>query len=115
MTQERRRFERIPGPFQVQCRRAGTIAEAWQPVAIRNISAGGLLFEVDEFYEVADALEFQLHLVSFKTPLVLKGQVVRASALPSGLMQCGAEFMEVTPGQQVEIDEIVQFLKQRRV
>ena len=115
MTQNRRRFERLPGSFQVTCRRSGTIAEAWRPVATLNISAGGILFESEEPCEVADVLEIQIHLMSFKAPLVVKGQVVRVSPLPSGLMQCGAEFMDVTPDRQVEIDEIVQFLKQKRV
>jgi len=113
MAQAQRRFQRLPEALEMRCRRVGARSEAWRIVATHNISAGGASFESEELYDVSETLEIQIHLPSFRAPLVLLGRVVRSRSLPSGVMDCGVEFVDVTPDQQVELDALVQFLSQR--
>ena len=113
MGSERRRFQRIPESFHMQCRRVGSLAETWRRVATLDLSAGGVGFECEELYELSDTLEIQIDLPSFRAPLLLRGRVVRSRPRPGGTAECAVEFLDVTPGQQGAIDELIQFLSKR--
>ena len=113
MGKEQRRFQRISESFEVRCRHLGALSEPWHIVVTVDVGAGGLSFQSEELYELSDMLEIQIRLPSVQAPLVLHGRVVRSGALPSGVTECAIEFVDVTPDQQVEIDELVQFLSKR--
>jgi len=110
MGKEQRQFQRIPESFNVTCRRSGALTETWRHVATKDLSAGGISFESELFYELADALEIQVALPGFHEPLVLRGRIVREQPLPSGVVDYAVAFMDVTPDQQLAIDEMVKFL-----
>jgi hypothetical protein len=79
-------------------------------VATVDLSASGASFESERLYEPSDTLEIQISLPSFGMPLILRGRVVRSRSQPSGVVACAVEFVDVTPDQQAEVDELVQFL-----
>jgi hypothetical protein len=111
MGEEQRRFARVPESFEVVCRHYGALAEGWRSVVTLDISAGGLSFQALEAYEEAEMLEVQIRIPSFRTPLVLHGEVVRSRPAPGGVWECAVQFRDVEPDQQLHIDELVQFLK----
>ena len=99
--------------FEVECRRAGALSEAWQRVAVVDFSAGGLRFHSDEPFDPGEPLEVQVRLPNIRWPLLLRALVVRSEPLAPGACRCAVEFVEVTPDQQAEIDGLVQFLRTR--
>ena len=113
MGMEQRRFQRIPESFRLQCRRAGSLAETWRHVTTLDLSAGGASFESEELYDPSDTLDIRIDLPNFRVPLLLRGRVIRSRPRPGGAMECGVEFVDMTPEQQGAIDELVQFLSKR--
>jgi len=110
MGQEQRQFKRIPEAFNVQCRPAGTLSEVWRLVVTIDFSAGGIGFESQQAFDIGDALEIQMTIPSFRTPLIVKGSVVRIKTTPWSTSECAAQFFDVTPDQQFALDELVAFL-----
>lgn len=113
MGEHGRRFQRVPVPLTLACRRAGSLADVWQHVALVDFSAGGVGFESQEPYEPSETLELELHLPGSRAPLLLRGKVVRSLPRPAGVLECAVEFVEVTPTQQSGIDDLVAFLSRR--
>lgn len=113
MGEEQRQFQRIPESFNIQCRPFGALSETWRGVVTMDLSAGGIRFRSEAWYELSDMLELQIQLPTSRVPLVFRGRVVRSRRLPSGNAECGIEFVDLTPDQQIELDELVQFLKKR--
>jgi hypothetical protein len=111
MGEEQRRFERVPESFEVRCRHYGAFSETWRSVVTLDLSASGLSFQSLEAYELAEMLEVEIRLPSFRTPLVLHGEVVRCKPMPSGVWESAIHFQDVKPDEQVQIDELVQFLR----
>ncbi len=113
MGEEQRRFQRIPEAFEVKCRHLGAFSETWRHVVTVDLSAGGLGFQSAELYDLSDSLEIQIRLPSFRMPLELRARLVRCTPMLSGVSECAVEFIDVTPDQQAEIDELVRFLNKR--
>ncbi|MBI3331051.1 MAG: PilZ domain-containing protein [Candidatus Omnitrophica bacterium] len=113
MTDQTRKFPRIPVPLALSCRRSGSLADVWREVAMLNLSAGGVRFETDEPYDPFELLELRLSLPGSRAPLALRGRVVRSQAGEAGLFECAVEFVEVAPTQQAELDDLVAFLSRR--
>ncbi len=111
MGQDQRRFARVPESFSIQCRRRGAFSEGWRNVRTTDLSAGGIGFEGTELYEEQETQDIRITLPSFRVPLVLLGNVVRSRSQPGGMVDCAVEFIDVTPDQQCEIDELVAFLR----
>ena len=111
MGEEQRKFHRVPAEFQVQCRQRGALAEPWHAVSTTDLSAGGLSFQSEVLVDVKDMLDIRITLPSFKVPLVVTGLVVRVRLMASGVSDCAVEFGDVSPEQQQQVDELVQFLR----
>lgn len=110
MGQEQRQFKRVPEAFNVKCRPAGTLSDVWRQVVTVDFSAGGIGFESEQTYDVGDLLEIQMTIPSFRTPLIVKGRVVRIKTTPWSTSEVAAQFFEVNPDQQFSLDELVAFL-----
>ncbi len=113
MGEEQRRFQRVPVPLALSCRRVGSLTDVWRQAALLDLSAGGVSFESQEPYEPSEVLGLELHLPGASAPLALRGRVVRSLPRPAGVTECAAEFIGVTPTQQAGIDDLVAFLKRR--
>jgi len=111
MTRERRQFHRVPETFHSKCRRSGELGEIWVEVQTVNIGAGGLRFISNEGFDTGDQLQFQLNLPAGGGELTLTAEVVWGKTLSPGVVESGAQFVELTPDQQWKIDQLVAFLK----
>ena len=111
---ERRRFGRTSQSVELQYRLRGEFASPWTQTATGNLSAGGARFRCQEPLRAGDELELRLQLSGSPKPLELRGRVVWGQMQASGVTEIGAEFIDVTDQQQVQIDELVQFLGKGR-
>ncbi len=111
MTRERRRFYRIPQAFHTRYRLIGELARGWSAANTLNLSAGGMRFRCEESMEVGVLLELQITLPSEGEPLVVRGRIIWCHMPASGVTEAGVEFLELSPDQQAQIDNLVQFLK----
>ena len=113
MGKERRRFERVRLSAAVFCRHDGAFDEPWQPVALLNFSAGGVSFTSDDLFTSGSSLQIKIQLPTEPAPLLLLGVLRRVESRGPHVVECGAEFVEMTPDQQLKLDEFVQFFRKR--
>ncbi len=109
MGQEQRSFPRVPESFAAECRLAGS-GESWQAIQTINISASGMRFGSPLPYEVGTQVDFQIKLPISGRQLEISGGVVWSKSLGARVSEIAAEFNDLTPGQEIQIDELVQFL-----
>lgn len=112
MTPDQRRFDRIPHPFETKCRLTQEPLKPWIDTLTRDLSAAGMCVQSNERFEVGALLDVQMQLPNVPGTLQLQGRVVWQRG--STVMEYGIEFLEITPDQQAQIDELVQFLKKRQ-
>lgn len=110
MIRERRRFPRVPHPFDAQYRFYGELLTSWRTVKTLNLGAGGIRFRSPDPLEPGTKLELQITLPFAQEPLVLRGQVIWSQVMAPGVAENGIEFIGVSPEQAEQIDELVKFL-----
>jgi hypothetical protein len=110
MGQDQRRFDRILQPFEVKCRRANEPLKPWITTLTRDLSAAGMCVQGSERFEVGALLDVHIELPGVPGVLHLQGRVVWQKGTA---VEYGVEFIQITPDQQAQIDELVQFLKKR--
>jgi c-di-GMP-binding flagellar brake protein YcgR len=108
---DRRRFYRIPQSFDVQYRAFGALEESWCVTRTVNLSAVGIRFRSGDLLEPGTMLEMQITLPTAQTQLALCGSVIWSQMQASGVAETGVDFLNVTPEQQLQIDQVVQFLR----
>lgn len=111
MTKERRSFPRVPQPFEARYRLTDEMGASWHAMTLVNISAGGVRFRTDQLIEQDTPLQIQVQLPGMREALVVSGHAVWSTLQASGVMEIGVEFLNVTPDQQLQIDNVVQFLR----
>ena len=113
MEAAQRGFMRVPLPFRASCRHYGALEETWHQVALLDLSAGGMSFTGEDLFEPDSSLEIKIQLPTDPGPLLLHGALRRRKALATNVVEYGVEFVQLTPDQQVKIDQLVQFLRKR--
>ena len=111
---ERRRFGRTSQPIELRYRLRGELVSPWTQTATVNLSASGVRFKCQEPLRTDDELDLRLQLTGAPKPLEFLVRVVWSQMQASGVTEFGAEFLNVTDQQQVQIDELVQFLGKDR-
>ncbi len=111
MTRERRQFSRAPHPFELRYRQYGEFTSSWTDASTINLSAGGMRFRSPDTLERAALLELEITIPSAREALVIRGQVAWSQLQASGVIENGVQFIEVSPEQQMRIDELVRFLR----
>ena len=112
MTRERRTFGRASQPFDAQYRLSGELTASWRTITTVNISAGGMRFTDMDAHERGTSIEVRIQLPSLREPFTLQGRIAWSQMQASGVAESGVEFLDLTPEQQVQIDQLVQFLQQ---
>lgn len=113
-SEERRRRPRIRQPFYAKCRPVGGVGgSAWYHVNPLNLSAHGMKFLGPRLFEHGCSLECSITSQNTVRPLVLSGRAVWGKTHPSGAVEQGIEFVDVTPEQQVQLDGLVRTLSAR--
>jgi len=106
---ERRRDHRLAQPFQARYRLYGELTESWRTMTTVNLSVSGLRFRSAGLIEVGDELQIELLLPTSREPLVVRGRIIWSQPMASGVVENGAEFIDMTPEQGIQIDTMVKF------
>lgn len=114
MGEERRQFPRITQPLEAQYRPSGEFSELWRTVQTLDLSAVGIRVRSEVPLEFWTTLDIRLRVPGLREPLMLRGRVAWNTTLPSGMAEIGVAFVDLGPEQQVQIDTLVQFLKDRK-
>jgi len=110
MAQERRRFARASQPFDAHYRLYGELTESWRTIQTLNVSATGVRFRGADLIEEGAKLEIEITLPCLREPLTIRGRLIWSQTMGSGVTENGAEFIDVTPAQGEQIDDLVKFL-----
>ena len=110
MGREGRQFGRTSQPVELQYRMRGEFSAPWTKTTTVNLSAGGARFKCQEPLQAGDELEMRMQLSGSPKPLELRAKVVWDQMQASGVTEIGIQVMDVSGEQQVQIDELVQFL-----
>ena len=110
MARERRRFARVALPFDAHYRLYGELTESWRTIRTLNLSAAGMRFLSADLIEKGSALEVEIMLPCLREPVKLRGRVVWSQTKAADVTENGAEFIDVTPEQGQQIDDLVKFL-----
>lgn len=97
----------------MECRHFGARAQMWWKVVTTDLSAGGAGFAGEGDYDVDNALEIKIQMPTMREPLVLRGRVARSRTMPTGTVECAVEFVDMSPHQRAELDELIEFLRKR--
>ena len=108
---DRRQFQRSPQPLHVQYRVMDELVSPWEIGRSADISATGLRLQTGSPLAPGERLEMDVSLPSAQVPLHITGVVVWSRVPPNGPPECGIEFRNVTHPQQLQIDQMVQFLE----
>ena len=111
MTRERRQCPRIAQPFEVRYRTAGDLTASWYAAPIINLGAGGMRIRSAEPMSPDATLDIEIRLPSSLEPLALRGRVIWDQLQAAGVVEYGITFLEAESIQQVQIDQLVQFLR----
>ena len=109
-SKDQRQFRRVSLPITLRFRPAGELMEMWSVGTLLDLSAGGLRFTSLKPIESGSRLEFQIVLPMRKEPYVLSAEILWEKGSPAGLLEYGGSFLDVNPGQQAELDDLVEFL-----
>ena len=111
MGDEQRGFVRMPLPFNTWCRVYGTLSDTWHPVAMLDLSAGGMSFTSESLFESDGSVQVKIQVPGDSQALLRRGVLRRCKIRGTNFSECGLEFLDVTPEQQAKIDELVRFLR----
>ena len=110
MTDQRREHPRVSLPCSVRYRPTGERRAAWSLGVMTNLSATGLRLTSEQPLEPGTALEIRISLPSRQSPYQFDGQVMWERERVAGSMDYGVVFLDPTPDQRAELDELVRFL-----
>lgn len=108
---ERRKYIRLEYPFLVKYKpHVGTVPENDLSMT-KNISAGGILFEVKEKLNMSEVLDLVIDIPSSDKLIEATGKVVRIEELDSmGRYDVGMEFIEIAKEDMEWLEKHVEFL-----
>ena len=104
---ERRRYKRIKKQYTVSFSKSGQGAKpSWDMVVVRNISAGGVLFNFDRKIEEGSKLNFKFSMAYGKKPIQCQGEVIRVKDLGDGSMyEIAVNYIDIDPKQSQFINK----------
>ena len=110
MTRERRQFSRITQHFEVRYRVSSELTAAWRTGTVINIGAGGMRIRSADAIAPDALVELEIQLPSTRERLALRGCVIWNRLQAAEVIEYGIAFLETKSIQQIQIDELVQFL-----
>ena len=111
---QKRRHLRVSLPVPIKYRIEGESGAASREGLLVNLSAGGLRFTSDMLSSAqlipGQRLQLEWSLENRVEPYTLQGEIVWTHDTASRLVECGVEFFDITPDQELELGQIVEFL-----
>ena len=110
MQPERRGRLRIKQPFHATYRQVGGSAPSWCSMSAVNLSLTGARFRSPQRLEPGCLLELAVLSPKALHPFLLRARVAWNKAYPSGILEYGTEFVDVTPDQERQLEKLVESL-----
>ena len=107
---DRREFHRANIPTSIEYRMVEEQGVGLHPGILTDLNASGLQFSGELSLESGTRIEVHLQLPNRTKPYQFQGEIVWMRPAHSGLTEYGVQFVDVTPDQQFEIDDLVRFL-----
>ncbi len=126
--EERRKYYRLPFQTVLRCEKFQfhkTFDNKQIEAALKNVSAGGILFESDKPYALKDILQIELEIPGWEKfknefyksdeltaskPLIVLGSVVRVEVIHQGVYDIGVCFAGIDHGHQ---EALLKFIKDK--
>ncbi len=111
--QERRKYERREKPFMVRFRTIPLVAEkmvstGWDMVPVKNLSAGGMLFDYNKNLELDSLLDFKID-ISKSTPTInCVGKIIRIEVQPISMFRIEIKFTDIGEQEKAMINTTVE-------
>jgi hypothetical protein len=116
--QERRKYERREKPFMVRFRTIPLVAEkmvstGWDMVPVKNLSAGGMLFDYNKNLELGTLLDLNIDAPKSTLTMNCVGKILRSDKLQSTSMFCIAiKFIEIGKREKELINKAIEEIKE---
>ncbi len=111
---ERRKYKRIEKPYMVRFRTIPLVAKkmvstGWDMVSVKNLSAGGMLFDYKKNLELDSLLDFKIY-ISRSTPTInCVGKIIRiAESIPPSIFGIATEFAEIEEHEKEMISKAIE-------
>ncbi len=111
---ERRKYKRKEKPYMVRFRTIPLVAKKmvstdWDEVAVKNLSAGGMLFDYNKNLELDSLLDLKID-VSIVTPTInCVGKIIRiAESIPHSIFGIATEFTEIEEHEKEMISKAIE-------
>ncbi len=111
---ERRKYKRIEKPYMVRFRTIPLVAKKmvstdWDEVAVKNLSAGGMLFDYNKNLELDSLLDLKID-VSIVTPTInCVGKIIRiAESIPHSIFGIATEFTGIEEQEKEMISKAIE-------
>ncbi len=111
---ERREYERREKPYMVRFRTIPLVAikmvsTGWDMVPVKNLSAGGMLFDYNKNLELDSLLDLKID-ISRSTPTInCVGKIIRIEELqPNSMLRIATEFREIDEQEKAMINTTVE-------
>ncbi len=112
--QERRKYKRMEKPVMVRFRSIPlvakeTVSTGWDTVTVKNLSAGGMLFDYNNNLELYSLLDLKID-ISRSTPTInCVGKIIRIEELqPNSMLRIATEFTEIDEQEKAMINTTVE-------
>ena len=110
MSAEGRRHARTSTPFEAQYKLAGDLMETWKTITTLDLSAVGFRFKSHDLVDVGMKIAVKMRLPHETEAVELRGSIMWSRPGDGGSTENGVEFLDTTPTQASQIDELVMFL-----
>ncbi len=111
---ERRKYERREKPVMVRFRTIPLVAEKmvsadWDMVPVKNLSAGGMLFDYNKNLELDSLLEFEISISKSTPPVNCVGKIIRIEELqPISMFRIEIKFTEIGEQEKKLINKMTE-------
>lgn len=114
MNEERRRRIRLKQSFHATYRQLDGPTQTWQSTGPVDFSLTGARFRSPHWLQTGALLELSILNPKAVHPFTLRARVIWDKAYPSGVLEYGITFIEVTPEQQQQLEKLVETLLKAR-
>ena len=107
MQEERRQRLRIRQSFHATYRRIEGPAQSWCSTGPVNLSLSGARFRGSQQLDPGCLIELAILPPKAVHPFTLRARVVWDKAYPSGVLEYGIAFVDVTPDQERQLEKLI--------
>ncbi len=111
---EKRKHKRIEKPFMVRFRTIPLVAKKmvstdWDMVPVKNLSAGGMLFDYNKNLELDSLLDFKIDISKYTPTINCVGKIIRIEELqPNSRLRIEIEFIGIREQEKELINKSVE-------